>query len=165
MCIRDRLALTNNKKMLAKFLVPSGSFFKRDSLSVALINKAIYKSHLWFALPSAAWTSGALQSLTSTNEGIKTMGNLNRIQSLALSVKFKDGIEGQSEWIYQSNQAAYFASTFLWGAVKLSEYTGTKKTEQTKELLDRIHIQQNLKSVIIHTDLPIEIFRTDKQNK
>ncbi len=160
-----QLALTNNKKMLAEFLVPTGSFFQRDTLSVALINKAIYKSHLWFALPSAAWTSGALQSLTSTNEGIKSMGNLNRIQSLALSIKFKDGIEGQSEWVYTTNQAAYFASTFLWGAVKLSEYTGTKTTEQTKELLERIHIQQNLKSVIIHTDLPIELFRADKQKK
>ena len=160
-----RIALSNNKNMLQEFLVPTGSFFQRDSLSAALIDKAIYKSHLWFALPSAAWTAGALQSLTSTNQGIKTMGNLDRIQNLALSVKFNNGIEGQSEWVYKTNQAAYFASTFLWGAVKLSEYTGTKTTEQTKELLDRIQIQQNLKSVIIRTDLPIELFMAAKQKK
>ncbi|TLU81664.1 MAG: hypothetical protein FDX21_11365 [Chlorobium sp.] len=160
-----RIALTNNKTMLKEFLVPSGSFFKRDSLSTALIDKAVYKSHLWFALPSAAWTSGALQSLTSTNQGVKSMGNLNRIQNLALSVKFGDGIEGQSEWVYKSNQAAYFASTFLWGAVKLSGLTGTKTTEQTKALLDRIQIQQNLNSVIIHTNLPIELFLAAKQKK
>ena len=160
-----QIALSNNKKMLEEFLNPTGSFFKRDSLSVALIDRAIYKSHLWFALPSAAWTSGALQSLTSTNQGIKTMGNLNRIQNLALSVKFKDGIEGQSEWGYSTNQAAYFASTFLWGAVKLSGLSGNKTPEQTKELLNRIKIQQNLKSVIIHTELPLELFQAGKQKK
>jgi hypothetical protein len=160
-----RIALSNNKKMLEEFLLPTGSFFKRDTLSVALIDKAVYKSHLWFSLPSAAWTSSALQSLTSTNEGLKTMGNLNRIENLALSVKFKDGIEGQSEWVYKNNQAAYFASTFLWGAIKLSGLTGTKTTKQTKGLLDRIHVQQNLKSVIIHTDLPMEIFLAAKQKK
>ncbi len=158
-------ALSNNKKMLQEFLLPTGSFFKRDSLSVALIDKAIYKSHLWFALPSPAWTSGALQSLTSTNQGLKSMGNLNRIQNLALSVKFKDGIEGQSEWGYSTNQAAYFASTFLWGAIKLSELNNTRTTEQTRELLNRIKIQQNLKSVIIHTDLPFELFQTAKEKK
>lgn len=156
----NRMVLSNNKKMLTAFLVPTGSFFKRDSLAVAMIDKAVYKSHLWFALPSPAWTSGALQSLTSSNEGVKTMGNLKKIQNLALSVKFKDGIEGQSEWVYSTNQAAYFASTFLWGAVKLSGLTGTKTTEETKDLLNRIKIQQNLNSVIINTELPLELFQT-----
>ena len=160
-----QIALSNNKKMLREFLVPTGSFFKRDSLSVALIDKALYKSHLWFALPSAAWTAGALQSLTSTNQGIQSMGNLNRIQNLALSVKFKDGIEGQSEWVYNSNQAAYFASTFLWGAIKLSGLSGNKTSEQTKGLLDRIKVQQNLNSVIIHTEFPFELFQAAKQKR
>ncbi|MEI8101924.1 MAG: hypothetical protein WCG61_00170 [Chlorobium sp.] len=160
-----QVALSNNKKMLQEFLLPTGSFFTRDSLSAALIDKAIYKSHLWFALPSPAWTSGALQSLTSTNQGLKSMGNLNRIQNLALSVKFKDGIEGQSEWGYSTNQAAYFASTFLWGAIKLSELNNTRTTEQTKALLNRIKIQQNLKSVIIHTELPLELFQAAREKK
>ena len=160
-----QMALTNNKKMLEEFLVPTGSFYKRDSLSVALINKAVYKSHLWFALPSAAWTIGALHSLTSTNQGMKSLGNLNRIQNLALSVKFNNGIEGQSEWIYPTRRAAWFASTFLWGAVKLSEISGTRTNEQTIQLLKKIEIQQNLESVIIHTDLPIEFFQAAKQKK
>jgi len=160
-----RIALANNKKMLEEFLIPTGSFLQRDSLSAALIDKAIYKSYLWFALPSAAWTSEALQSLTSANKEIKTFGNLNRIKNLALSIKLKNGIEAQSEWIYETNQAAYFASTFLWGAVKLSRLTGTRTQAQTKELLDKIQIQQNLKSVIIHTDLPIELFQAAKQRK
>ena len=160
-----RIALANNKKMLEEFLIPTGSFFQRDTLSAALIDKAIYKSHLWFALPSAAWTSEALQSLTSTNKEITTLGNLNRIQNLALSVKFNNGMKVDSEWIYKTNQAVYFASTFLWGAVKLSELTGTRTTEQTKELLNKIQIQQNLKSLIIHTDLPIELFQAAKQRK
>jgi hypothetical protein len=155
-----QIALANNRKMLEGFLVPSGSFYQRDSLSVSLINKAVYKSHLWFALPSAAWTIGALQSLTSSNEGVKTLGNLKRIQNLALSVKFNNGIEGQSEWVYSTRRAAFFASTFLWGAVKLSEFSSTRTSEQTKQLLEKIKIQQNLESVIIHTVIPLEFFQS-----
>lgn len=160
-----KIAVTNNKKMLEGFLVPTGSFYQRDSLTAKLINRAVYKSHLWFALPSAAWTSGALQSLTSTNRDMKTLGNLNRIQHLALSVKFKEGIEAQSEWLYNSPKAAYFASTFLWGAVRLSELSGTRTSEPARQLLKKIEIQQNLESVIIHADLPLEFFQAAKQKK
>jgi hypothetical protein len=161
----EQMVLTNNKKMLEDFLVPTGSFYQRDTLSVALINKAVYKSHLWFALPSAAWTVRALQSLTSTNQGVKSLGNLNRIQNLALSVKFNDGIEGHSEWVYATPQAAFFASTFLWGAVKLSEISGTRTSEQTKQLLNKIKIRQNMESVTIHTKLPLEFFQAAKQKE
>ncbi len=158
-----KIVLASNRKMLKDFLIPNGSFFKRDSLTSVLINKAIYKSHLWFALPSAVWTIGALQSLTSANRDIKTLGNLNSIQNLALSVNFNNGIEGQSEWVYATRRGAYFASTFLWGAVKLSELSGTRTGGQTKQLLNKINIQQNLESVIIHTKLPLELFQHAKQ--
>ena len=160
-----QIALANNRKMLEEFLIPTGSFFKRDPLSAAMINKAAYKSHLWVALPSAAWTIGALQSLTSTNEGVKTMGNLKRIENLALSAKFNNGIEVQSEWVYTNPQTAFFASSFLWGAMKLSELSGTKTSEPAKQLLRKIDIQQNLESIIIHTDLPIEFFQAAKQKE
>ena len=160
-----QVAVTNNKKMLEGFLVPVGSFYQRDSLTARLINKAVYKSHLWFALPSAAWTSGALQSLTSTNRDMKTLGNLNRIQHLALSVKFNDGIEAQSEWVYNSPKAAWFASTFLWGAVRLSELSGTRTSEPARQLLKKIGIEQNLESVIIHASLPLDFFQSAKQKK
>ncbi len=154
-----KIALANNRKTLKEFLIPSGSFYQRDSLSASLINKAVYKSHLWFALPSPVWTIGALQSLTSANRDIKTLGNLNSIQSLALSVNFNNGIEGQSEWVYATRRGAYFASTFLWGALKLSELSGTRTGGQTKQLLNKIEIQQNLESVIIHANLPLEMFQ------
>lgn len=158
-----KIALANNRKMLEEFLLPTGSFYQRDSLSVSLINKAAYKSHLWFALPSAAWTFGALQSLTSTNEGVKTLGNLKNIKNLVLSLKFNNGIEGQSEWVYATRKAAFFASTFLWGAVELSELSGPRTSEQTKQLLKKIEIQQNLESVIIHTVIPIDFFQAAKE--
>ncbi len=160
-----QIAVTNNKKMLEGFLVPTGSFYQRDLLTARLINKAVYKSHLWFALPSAAWTSGALQSLTSANRDMKSLGNLNRIKHLALSVKFNDGITAQSEWVYNSPQTAWFASTFLWGAVRLSELSGTRTSESTRQLLKKIGIQQNLESVMIHADLPLEFFQAAKQKK
>uniref|UniRef100_Q3APS9 DUF3352 domain-containing protein n=1 Tax=Chlorobium chlorochromatii (strain CaD3) TaxID=340177 RepID=Q3APS9_CHLCH len=156
-----RVVLSNSKELLGNFLQPQGSFLQRDSLTTTLIDKARYKSHLWFALPSAAWTSGALQSLTSSNKDVKSIGNLNRIKHLTLSVNFKDGIEAESEWLYESNQAAYFASTFLWGAIQLPRLS--EKNEQTRALLDNIAIQQNLNSVIIHTALPLQIFQTAKE--
>ncbi|NTW69000.1 MAG: hypothetical protein HGB23_04035 [Chlorobiaceae bacterium] len=161
----NRLALTNSRNMMQEFLVPTGSFYQRDSLTTALINKAIYKSHLWFALPSASWTSGALQSLTSANRDMKNLGNLNRIRSMALSVRLKDGIEGQSEWVYTTRRAAYFSSTFLWGTIKLSELSSTRTSEQAKKLLEKLEIQQNFESVIIHTNLPIELFQQSKVKK
>ena len=151
--------------MLEGFLLPTGSFYQRDSLTAQLINKTVYKSHLWFALPSAAWTTGALQSLTSANRDMKSLGNLNRIKNLALSVKFNDGIKAQSEWVYNSPKAAWFASTFLWGAVRLSELSGTRTSEPARQLLKKIGIQQNLESVIIHADIPIEFFQAAKQKK
>mgnify|MGYP001810989298 FL=1 len=102
-----------------------------------------------------------MQSLTSSNKDVKSIGNLNHIKHLTLSVNFKDGIEAESEWLYESNQAAYFASTFLWGAIQLPRLS--EKNEQTRALLDNIAIQQNLNSVIIHTALPIQIFQTAKE--
>jgi hypothetical protein len=160
---QKRIALANSRSMLAEFLVPTGSFYQRDSLTVTLIDKAVYKSHLWFALPSASWTTGALQSLTSANRDMKNLGNLNRIRSLALSIKLNDGIEGQSEWVYTTRRAAYFSSTFLWGAVKLSGLSNTRTTEQSKKLLEKLEIEQNLESVIIHADLPIGLFQQSRK--
>ncbi|MEI6847917.1 MAG: hypothetical protein WCK32_07775 [Chlorobiaceae bacterium] len=157
-----RIALANSREMLQAFLIPYGSFYQRDSLTATLIDKAVYKSHLWFALPSASWTTGALQSLTSANRDMKNLGSLKRIQSLALSLKLNDGIEGESEWVYSTRQAAYFSSTFLWGAIKLSELSNTRTSRQTKQLLEKIEIQQNLESIIIHTKLPFEMFQNAK---
>ncbi len=160
-----QIALSSSKTMLGEYLVPQGSFFKRDSLSTALIDKAVYKSHLWFALPSAAWTTSALQSLTSSNKDMKNLGNLNRIQHLALSMKFNEGIEAESEWVYNTRRAAYFASTFLWGAVKISEISSSRTSDQAKQLLKNLEIQQNLESVVVHTRLPIELFLQAKNRK
>jgi len=161
----NRIALANSRTMLQEFLVPSGSFYQRDSLTTTLIDKAVYKSHLWFALPSTTWTTGALQSLTSANRDMKNLGNLNRIRSMALSVKLNDGIEAESEWVYTTRRAAYFSSTFLWGAIKLSEIAGTRTSGQMKKLLEKLEIQQNFESVIIHTKLPIELFRQSKEKR
>ncbi len=154
-----KVAIASSRQMLQGFLKPSGSFLERDSLSAALLDKAVYKSHLWFALPSAEWTNSALQSLTSANSDMKGVGNLNRILHLALSAKFRDGIEAETEWVYRTRRAAFFASTFLWGAARLSGLSESRTNRQTRELLDRVRIQQNLESVIIHTDLPESIFK------
>ncbi|NTV98496.1 MAG: hypothetical protein HGA70_04975 [Chlorobiaceae bacterium] len=160
-----KIAFSSTRKMLEGFLVPSGSFYQRDSLTTALIGKAVYKSHLWFALPSAVWTEGALQSLTSANSDVKSVGNVSSIEHLALSLRLKDGIEVDSEWIYPTRRAAFFASTFLWGAIQLSGLSGTRNSEEIKELLGKIKVQQNLESVIIKADIPIELFRHPDRNR
>ncbi|WP_199711432.1 hypothetical protein [Prosthecochloris sp. ZM_2] len=155
----ERMVLLGSSSgILSRYLQKSSSFLERDSTTAALIEKAAYKSHLWFTLSSTNWTIGALQSLTSANKDLQTLGNLNRIRQLVLSLKLDDGIEGQSEWIYENRRSAYFASTFLWSALKLSSTPGTRTPPQIKQLLDNIDVMQNLESVMITADLPPELF-------
>ncbi|ACF45598.1 conserved hypothetical protein [Prosthecochloris aestuarii DSM 271] len=161
----ERMALVaSSADIMERFLQPHSSFLERDSTTTALIDKAIYKSHLWFTLSSPNWTIGALQSLTSGNKDINTLGNLNRIRQLALSLRFDDGISGQTEWVYKDRQTAYFASTFLWSAIKLSSTAGTRTSEPVKALLKRLHVMQNLNSVVIKTELPLDIFTPGNQD-
>jgi hypothetical protein len=156
----NRLAFASSTGNLEKFFRPSGHLFERDSTTAALIAKTPYKSHVWFTLASPQWTAGALQSLTSKNSDMKSVGNLNRLQQITMSVKFSDsGLKGQSEWVYKDRQAAFFASTFLWGAIELSSISGSRTSESAKELLDHIKVNQNLESVIVTADLPESLFK------
>lgn len=159
-----KMAIASSSQMLEGFLRPKGRFFDRDSVSVAMIGKATYKSHLWFALPSPLWTASALQSLTSTNQDINSVGNLNSLQQLALSVKFDDGLKGQSEWIYSDRRSAFFASSFLWGTVAMSSSAGTRISEPAKAFLRQLKVHQNLESVIITADLPMTTFRKNAES-
>ncbi|WP_294348232.1 hypothetical protein [Prosthecochloris sp.] len=159
-----QVILANSEQLLRGFLEPEKNFLDRDQTTATLIDKAIYKSHFWFTLSSTNWTLGALQSLTSGNKDVKTLGNLNRIKQLALSLKFDDGVEGHTEWIYQNRTSAYFASTFLWGAIKLSSSSGTRTAEPAKAFLKELDVMQNLESVIVKTDLPLSFFRSEMEN-
>lgn len=154
-----KMVLASSRRMLEGYLAPSGKFLERDSVSASLIGKTAYKSHLWFTLASPLWTTGALQSLTSTNRDVKSVGNLNRIQQLALSLKFGDGLKGHSEWVYANRSAAFFASSFLWGTITLSSGQGTRTSEPAKALLKRLNVHQNLESVIITADIPLSGFK------
>ena len=160
---RREVLLSNSPQLLRGYLEPANSFLVRDSTTASLIDKAIYKSHFWFTLSSTHWTLGALQSLTSGNKDVKTLGNLNRIQQLALSLKFDEGIKGYTEWIYRNRTSAYFASTFLWAAIKLSSTSGTRTAEPAKALLKELDVMQNLESVIVKTDLPVELFQKEEK--
>lgn len=157
-----RVAVSSSKKLIEQFLDPSGNFFQRDSLCTALIGKALYKSQLWFVLPSAEWTGSALQSLMSANRDMKEVGNLNRIRHMVLSTHFGDGIETETEWVYETRRAAFFASTFLWGAAKLAALSESRTGRQRMELLKTLHIQQNLESVVIRASLPKNLFRKEE---
>ncbi len=161
---KRQVLLANSPQLLKGYLEPEKNFLVRDSTTAALIDKAIYKSHIWLTLSSTKWTLGGLQSLTSGNKDVKSLGNLNRIRQLALSLKLDDGIEGQTEWIYPNRTSAYFASTFLWAAIKLSSSSGTRTTEPAKELLKELDVMQNLESVIVKTDLPLSFFKPEAES-
>jgi len=150
--------LSSSPALIERHLNATPGFFDRDSTTTALIDRAVHKSQVWFTLSSTNWTSGALQSLMSQNSELASLGNLRNIRQLVLSLDFNEGITGESEWIYDDRQAAYFASTFLWGAIKLSSATGTRTAEPVKELLRKIEVMQNLESVIIKAELPQELF-------
>jgi len=154
-----KMVLASSRRMLEGYFNPAGKFLERDSVSASLIGRTAYKSHLWFTLASPLWTTGALQSLTSTNSDVKSVGNLNRIQHLALSLKFGDGLKGHSEWRYATRSAAFFASSFLWGTITLSSGQGTRTSEPAKAFLKRLNVQQNLESVIITADIPLSGFK------
>jgi hypothetical protein len=162
----NRLAIASSSDNLEKFFRPSGHLFERDSTTASLIRKTPYKSHVWFAFASPQWTAGALQSLTSKNSDVKSVGNLNRLQQITMSVKFGDsGLKGQSEWVYKDRQAAFFASTFLWGAIELSSISGSRTSESARELLKHLKVNQNLESVIVTADLPETLFRKSDNKK
>ncbi|NTW51215.1 MAG: hypothetical protein HGB22_01300 [Chlorobiaceae bacterium] len=155
----EKMAIASSSAMMGDFLRPSGHFLERDSVSAAMIRKTVYKSHLWFTLASPQWTSGALQSITSKNRDVKSVGNLDRLQQIAMSIRFDDGLKGQSEWVYKDKRAAFFASSFLWGTIELSKTAGTRTSEAAKTFLNYLKVHQNLESVIITADLPPTAFK------
>lgn len=158
-----KMVIASSTEMLDGFFRPSGHLLERDSVSSAMINKAIYKSHLWFTLSSPQWTASALRSLTSKNGDVRSVGNLNRLQQLAMSVRFDDGLKGESEWVYQDRKSAFFASSFLWGTIQLTSAAGPRTSESAKTFLKHVRVHQNLESVIVDADLPLSAFR--KQGK
>ncbi len=160
----NKLAIASSSEMLNKFFHPSGRMLERDAPTATLIKTTPYKSQFWFTLPSPQWTAGALQSMTSKNSEVKSVGNLNRLHEISMSVVFDDGLKGESEWVYNDRQAAFFASTFLWGTIKLSTI-GPRTSEAAKELLNHLKVQQNLESVIITADLPLSAFKKAKHKE
>jgi hypothetical protein len=154
-----KLAVASSREMLEGFFHPSGHMLERDSVSASMLNRAAYKSHLWFTLSSPQWTAGALQSLTSKNRDVRSVGNLSSLQRLAMSVKFDDGLKGQSEWVYMDRRSAFFASSFLWGTITVAGTSGTRTDEAVKRLLKHVRVHQNLESVVITADLPLSTFR------
>jgi hypothetical protein len=159
------LAVASSPEMLQGFFHPSGHLLERDSVTTSMLGKAAYKSHLWFILSSPQWTAGALQSLTSKNGDVKSVGNVGSLQRLALSVKFDDGLRGESEWVYNDRRAAFFASTFLWGTIELTSTPGTRTSDAVKNLLKHFKVHQNLESVIITANLPLSAFRKTEKSK
>lgn len=154
-----KMAIASSAEMLNGFFRPSGHLLERDSVTASLINRAVYKSHFWFTLASPQWTSGALQSLTSKNSDVKSVGNLSRLQHLEMSIKFGDGLKGESEWVYHDRQMAFFASSFLWATIKLTSNPGTRTSDAARSFLKQVKVKQNLESVIISADLPLSAFK------
>lgn len=161
----NEIVMASNADMIENYLAPEKDFFKADSIMTKLLDRTQYKSHFWMALGDPGWAGGAMQGITSSNQGLHTMGNLRRVRELVLSIKLADGLKGQTEWVYESKSAAFFASGLLWFALRISSLSGTRLAPTQKELLDQIHIQQNLESIILHTDLSKEFIERFRQSE
>lgn len=161
----NEIVMASNADMIESYLAPEKDFFKADTVLTKLLDRTQYKSHFWMALGEPGWAAGAMQGITSSNQGLHTMGNLRRVRELVLSVKLTDGLKGQTEWIYESKSAAFFASGLLWITLRVSGSSGTRLADTQKELLNQIAIQQNLESIILHTDLSKEFIERFRQTE
>ncbi|NTW50550.1 MAG: hypothetical protein HGB19_12635, partial [Chlorobiales bacterium] len=159
------IVMASNADMIESYLAPEKDFFKTDSLMTKLLDRTQYKSHFWMALGEPGWAAGAMQGLTSSNQGLQGMGNLRRVRELVLSIKFTEGLKGQTEWVYENKSSAFFASGLLWIALRVSGSSGTRIAATQKDLLNQISIQQNLESIILHTDLSKEFIERFRQTE
>ncbi len=163
----NELVLSSHADALANYLQPKADFWATDSTITPLIERAQYKSHFWLALGSARWAFDAMRGLTSGNRDMQGMGNIRNIRQLVLSLKLTDGIEGQSEWIYDSRAAAFFAGGLIGITLWVTKNFSQRQSESIKKLVGTIDFKQNLEALMFHAVLPktlLEELRQAKQN-
>jgi hypothetical protein len=163
----NELVLSSHADALANYLQPKADFWATDSTITPLIERAQYKSHFWLALGSARWAFDAMRGLTSGNRDMQGMGNIRNIRQLVLSLKLTDGIEGQSEWIYDSRAAAFFAGGLIGITLWVTKNFSQRQSESIKKLVGTINFKQNLEALMFHAVLPktlLEELRQAKQN-
>ena len=161
------LVLSSHADALANYLQPKADFWATDSTMTPLIERVQYKSHFWLALGSARWAFGAMRGLTSGNQDMQGMGNIRNIRQLVLSLKLTDGIEGQSEWIYDNRAAAFFAGGLIGITLWVTKNFSQRQSESVKKLVGTIDFKQKLEALMFHAVLPktlLEELRQTKQN-
>ncbi|MBC8045031.1 MAG: hypothetical protein IAF08_16450 [Rhizobacter sp.] len=159
------LIIASRADLIENYVQPTSDFFAADSVMLPLIEKARYKSHLWLALGSPQWAIGALQGLTSSNTELRTAGNVNRIKRLALSVKIAEGLDGQTEWIYDTSSSAFFAGGIVWATTAISENFSARLSPARKKLAGAVRIVQNQNALILNASLPKELIKELQEQK
>lgn len=143
------IILANTADQIEDYFSNTNDFFGTNPKMVHLLDVTQYKTDLWMALGNAGWASGAMGGLTASNRELKNMGNIKQIKQLVLSLKLKNGIQGQTEWVYESRTSTFFASGLLWLALRVSGSKGTRLKNVEKEILNSIEMEQNLESIIL----------------
>ncbi len=159
------MVMTSHADVAATYLQPQTDFFTADSVMQPLIDRAQFKSQFWVALGSARWAFGALQGLTTSTQNLSSTGNIRRIEQLALSAKLTDGVEGQTEWIYENRTSAFFAGGLIGIALWVSRNFSGRQTEAQKKLLGAIELTQNLESLMFRASISKSLLDELRQPK
>lgn len=149
----SEVALASHADAMSNYLQPQADFWATDSTMTPLLERVQYKSHFWVALGSARWAFGAMRGLTSGNQDMQGMGNIRNIRQLVLSLKLTDGLEGQSEWIYENRAAAFFAGGLIGITLWVTKNFSQRQSEGVKKLVGLIDFKQNLEALMFHTTL------------
>ncbi|MFN3386451.1 MAG: hypothetical protein ACK42Y_07660 [Candidatus Thermochlorobacter sp.] len=163
----NELALSSHADVLANYLQPRADFWTTDSTMTPLIERVQHKSHFWLALGSARWAFGAMRGLTTGNQDMQGMGNIRNIRQLVLSLRLTDGIEGQSEWIYENRAAAFFAGGLIGITLWVTKNFSQRQSESIKRVVGAIEFKQNLEALMFNANLSkamLEELRQAKQN-
>lgn len=161
----NELAISSHADALANYLQPRADFWATDSTMTPLIERAQHKSHFWLALGSARWAFGAMRGLTTGNQEMQGMGNIRNIRQLVLSLRLTDGIEGQSEWIYENRAAAFFAGGLIGITLWVTKNFSQRQSESIKKVVGAIEFKQNLEALMFQATLSKAMLQELRQTK
>ncbi|MDX2128873.1 MAG: hypothetical protein SFU91_07555 [Chloroherpetonaceae bacterium] len=148
-----RLLVSSKTRFAEEYLSGNKSFWESDTLLRPLVETARYKSQMWLVGGVAEWSLAALRGLTSSNQSLAETGNIAKIQKMVISMRFGDGVEGQTEWIYRNRTSAFFAGGLINIAIGVAKLFSSRTTPAQKELLERIVVKQNLEALAFDISL------------
>ncbi len=147
------LVIANDVALIARYVVPTESFFAADTVMKPLLDEVRYKSQVWLALGSTRWAMEALRGLTASSEGLSASGNISKVERLTLCAQFSDGIAVETTWHYDSRTSAFFAGGLVRLAAWVSKQFSQRQSQAIKKILGELMITQNLETLIFEAEI------------